>query len=346
MAKELATVEAGYSGVSVVDGVTERMDAGATPWRGCGQKLPEVATAKEAIEAAHLDWRVTTEPVYVLDADGNPSQVKGKKAIRREDTGEIFNVLSNGWTPLQNTEAFELFDDVVGAGEAIYETALSLHGGKRVVIVAKLPDTIDLGDGDLIEKYIMLSNGHDGHKGLQMLITPMRFVCHNALNVAIGRATNKFTVFHTAKVAENARQAQRALGLADAHFQLMRQGVNRLIEQRMSEDKAIEYFVKVFDIDDTKKVADLTGPTKVTIETLTKLFHEGRGQTSGPAKGTAWGALNAVTEYLDHYRPSGKLDTLGSSDPAVVSNRLESALFASGARTKQHAWDLLLPAGS
>ena len=53
---------------------------------------------------------------------------------------------------------------------------------------------------------------------------------------------------------------------------------------------------------------------------------EGRGADFASAKGTAWGLLNAVTEFVDHKRRAKNQE-----------NRLDSAWFGQGAQLKQQA---------
>ena len=55
-----------------------------TPWHGLGTRLDGPATAKEAIHAANLDWKVTKTPVFTTVA-GNRLIVPDTFAIVRHD---------------------------------------------------------------------------------------------------------------------------------------------------------------------------------------------------------------------------------------------------------------------
>ena len=132
------------------------MYAGTTPWHKLGVQLDGEATAAEAIAAAQMDWTVTTQPVYVRNIHDGFMEIHGKAAIMREDTEEVFGVMGSGYQPVQNNEAFGFFDSVIGQGEAIYHTAGSLYGGKRVWILAKLPEDIQVTPEDVVQPYICL----------------------------------------------------------------------------------------------------------------------------------------------------------------------------------------------
>src|SRR5690606_7560347 len=89
---------------------------------------------------------------------------------------------------IQNRDAFRLFDSVLGEAQAFYSEAGSLQGGSKVFITAKLPEPILVGAAkDPVDRYILLSNAHDGTRPLQMLFTPVRVVCCNTLNLALSK---------------------------------------------------------------------------------------------------------------------------------------------------------------
>jgi phage/plasmid-like protein (TIGR03299 family) len=138
------------AGITGSDGM---MYTGAIPWHGLGVKLDNPATAEEAIKAAELDWEVETRSVYQYAISDTRQfyshlEIPNKNAIVRKDTNEAFAIMSNGYEPVQNKDAFGFFDSVIGQGEAIYHTAGSLYGGRKVWILAKLPDDIVVSNQD------------------------------------------------------------------------------------------------------------------------------------------------------------------------------------------------------
>ena len=323
--------------ITNTNGRDEMFYTGKTPWHGLGTKLDGPATAAEAIAAASLDWTVDTVPVYL---DGGV-EISGKKAVVRADTGLVTNVMSDRYTPLQNVDAFAFFDAVVGAGEDIYHTAGSLQGGRKVWALAKLSGDIKVVGDDVLEKYVLLANSHDGSLAVTMQLTAIRVVCANTMSVALGSG-QKFRALHTPNVISKANEAREFLGLTEAYFENLMAGINRLVETKINKTLVDEMVFKVFGLDETKAIGEQHYLPRHAAETVKELFHTGIGNDLKGVKGTAWAAYNAVTEYIDHVRPQGvRLTTARSTAGELGSKRLESAWFGSGAKTKQSAWDIL-----
>ena len=165
--------------------IDKMMWVGEKPWHGEGTKLENVATSAEAIEAAGLDWKVEKRGLYFAQTDGTTQLIPGKYATVRTDNQVALGIVGKVYTPLQNKEAFSFFDSIVGVKEAMYHTAGSLGKGERVWILAKLPGYIKVTEDDVVEKYLLLANSHDGSSAVEMLFTPVRVVCQNTLNLAI-----------------------------------------------------------------------------------------------------------------------------------------------------------------
>ena len=338
--------------------ITDRdnmMYVGETPWHRLGTKLDNVATSAEAIAAASLDWEViqtdvfTALPAPVL-ATGvvrppefvnlTPRMVKveGQLAIVRQDTEEVFAIMSDGYTPAQNNTAFEFFDALTGSGEAIYHTAGSLKGGRRVWILAKLPGDLELADRDVLEKYILLANSHDGSRAFSVQMTPIRVVCNNTLSVALGGNDTRFKAKHTSNLMRRVNDARDMLGLSEAYFAMFMRGAERLVDAKMSEGEMNDFTRKVLGIDPGTKAEDIREPATTALSMLPHLFQFGLGNLGT----TAWDAYNAVGEYVDHVRPIGRsMATLDNREVAVQDKRLDTAWFGTGAMLKQGAWNLL-----
>ena len=317
------------AGITATDGM---MYTGNAPWHKLGVKLDNPATAAEAIEAAQMEWSVITKPVYARNQAGGFEEIDGKRAIVRADTQEVFTIMGNGYEPVQNKDAFSFFDAVIGQGEAIYHTAGSLYGGKRIWVMAKLPDDIKITPDDVIQPYILLSNSHDGSTALRMQITPIRVVCANTLSVALG-SNGGFYAKHTRNVMQRAKDAREVLGLANAYYEMFARQVDQLVNTRMTVIEVQEYLQKVYQFKADQTYADQDHRIVKAYETTLDLLGHPTN-TLGGIQGTQWAAYNAVTYYIDHEKPV--------RGQAYRDDRiLDSSWFGTGAGIRQRAYDLL-----
>ena len=321
MAHELATT----------NGRAAMMYAGEIPWHGLGTSLDEPATAREAIEAAGLDYLAELRGIQTADG----TSVSSRKAVVRSDSGDVLGVVGNSYVPVQNYQAFGFLDAIVADGGLRYHTAGALGKGERVWMLAKLPDDIRVkGSDDITEKYLLLSNSHDGSSSLRVHFTPIRVVCSNTLAIAARNGRGQgVSIIHKGDLAAKVRQAQEVLGLATRFYGDVSEQIERLARHYPSPRQLEEYFRQVYpDSPD--------GPStraKNIREEFLRLFEQGIGHDMPEIRHTTWTALNAVTEYVDHYR-----STRGKSSHDRASNRLQSAWFGSGARLKERAWELAL----
>src|SRR5262249_54293695 len=155
---------------------------------------------EEGIKQAGLDWPVELRPLFTAEGKKAPAF-----AAVRTDKGSILGVVGEKYRPLQNAEAFKWFQPFLDAGQASLETAGSLAEGKKVWVLAKLNRSpVVIGSGDEVEKFLLLSNGHDGSLAVRVGFTPIRVVCANTLGMAhCGGESQLIRLKHSRHVAEN-----------------------------------------------------------------------------------------------------------------------------------------------
>jgi phage/plasmid-like protein (TIGR03299 family) len=311
----------------------QMMYAGATPWHKQGVKLDGPATAAEAIAAAGLDWQVIQKEVYTKDMAGRFVAIEDKRAIVRADTGEVFTIMGKGYQPVQNTNSFGLLDEVVAQGGAVYHTAGSLFNGRKIWILAKLPDDITINEADVIQPYILLSNSHDGTNALRMQLTPVRVVCYNTLRFATGEKGG-FYGKHTRNIMAKAGEAREILGLANAYYEMFARKADQMLNTRLTVMEVQDYLQKVYQFRADKVYADQDHRVKAAYETTLDLLNHPTNTLGGMA-GTAWAAWNAVTYYVDHER-------IVRGDQRD-DKRLDASWFGIGSQIRQRAYDLLVP---
>jgi phage/plasmid-like protein (TIGR03299 family) len=311
------------------NGRTAMMYAGQVPWHRLGTKLENPATAEEAIVAAGLGYDVTladlqtTENIYV----------PFRKAVIRTDNSAVLGVVGKGYQPIQNKECFGFLDSVVADGGLRYHTAGALGKGERIWLLAKLPDQIRIKESeDVTDKYLLLSNSHDGTSSLRVFFTPIRVVCQNTLNLADRRGTGQgISIMHKGDLATKVEEAREVLGLARRFFDDFEVKADILAHTYPTSAQVELYFKNLFP---DPEQAD-PSRAQSTREELTRLFEEGMGQQIPEIRHTMWAALNAVTEYVDHHR-----STRGRTDGDRAGRRLASAWFGTGAKMKHRGLSL------
>jgi len=155
---------------------------GEEPWHRLGEKLDAPATAEEAITAAGLDYEISLTDEATVDG----MMVPKTKAVVRYDNQTVLGVVSDRYVPVQNKQAFSFLDSCVADNGLRYHTAGALGQGEKIFLLAKLPGHLRVKQTeDVVDKYLLLSNSHNGSSALRVLFTPVRVVCQNTLSMAL-----------------------------------------------------------------------------------------------------------------------------------------------------------------
>ncbi len=302
------------------------------PWHRLGTKLDQPATAREAIEAAGLNYRVELKPLKTNDG----TEVTTRKATVRMDSNEVLGVVGNGYVPVQNFQAFGFLDAIVADGELRYHTAGALGKGEKIWMLARLPGHIQVkNSADIVDKFLLLSNAHDGSAALRVYFTPIRVVCQNTLALAERRSQGQgVSILHKGDLEAKIREAQQVLGFATRFYDDAADRINQLASYYPTQAQVSAYFREIYP--DPEEGKDNARAVNIRQE-LHRLFEHGIGHDEPTIKHSTWMAFNAVTEFVDHVRPGR-----GANEADRASRRLDSIWFGSGARLKQRAWDLAL----
>ena len=181
------------------------------PWHGLGTEVQEAPTSTDALRLAGLDWRVDSRKIQVCGG----AKIENYKANVRSSDGAILGVVTDRYRIVQNEEAFAFTDSLIGEG-VTYETAGSLCGGKKIWLLAKMPETQIVGDA--VEPYLCFTNTHDGSGAIRVCMTPIRVVCNNTLNLALSQAKRAWSVRHTGDIQTKLHGAPMCLDLADKYM--------------------------------------------------------------------------------------------------------------------------------
>jgi phage/plasmid-like protein (TIGR03299 family) len=320
---------------------------GETPWHGKGDSLDQPATADEAIKHGGLDWEVELIPIVTREMPASPI-TKRMAVVRRDrdpgDPARVLGVVHPGFRPLQNRDGAKIFDALVGRGARIYHTGGYLGNGEVVWLLARLPAEIKIDDNDVVEPYMLFTNSHDGSIAVDFRLTTVRVVCQNTLSIALG-GKKRSEVFKRAH-----QGSYRTLEAeADAFFKFSLESVKELGEafRAMSRvsfhaDSLSDFIGKVVPLPSPpvggqasetalKQYETKVQNLRIIREGIQNVFKNGfqNGLKIPSAPETLWGALNAVTAFVDHAQE-------------IKGDRYAHILFGRGASLKQTAYKLAL----
>ena len=224
----------------------------------------------------------------------------------------------------------EFYRDLTDVSGYQLETAGVLKGGKKFWALAKTGQTTALKGNDQVNGYLLLATSCDGTLATTATPTTVRVVCNNTLSIAVNGASQAIKVPHSTRFDPQAVKQQ--LGIAVSQYDAFMYRMRTLAERKVKSHEAMNYFLRVM-CDVQPGTIDPAGlANERALKRVQALYDgQGKGAELEAAKGTAWGLLNAVTEYVDHERRARSTEY-----------RMDSAWFGQGAVLKQRALDTAL----
>jgi phage/plasmid-like protein (TIGR03299 family) len=311
---------------------------------GKAYDISSATTADEARVLAGLDWDPVHRPLYVdLPNDEGMAFVEKERAVVNGATGEMFGVVGREHKILTNAAFFDFADTVLDQADLTWAEADAFGGalgnGKQPFLVLRLGEGIQVAGQDAVDQHILFSNGHVGNQAFTVTVLPVRLQCSNIVTAALrmgrkGQNLFTYTVQHSGNLDAKVAQAQAALEISSAYMREFADLANRLAD--------IDFGLAEFDdlLTSLVPVADDAGDrAKATAAAQRGAFRLNWLNTTTldpDLKGTAWGALNVITEVIDH----GNLDVRKSKVPAA-ERRVRSVNFGAGARMRERAYGLL-----
>lgn len=319
------------------NGQSAVMVVGEPAWHRLGSVLDCPATAAQAMAAAKLDWKVAKQPLLTCNSDYEQvKEIYDRYAVVRQDDwndgkATVLGIVGRDYTPLQNSDSFNFFDPIVGQGAAVYHSAGALGDGERVWILAKLPGNIRVIGDDITEKYLLLSNSHDGNSAVQIKFTPIRVVCENTLTMAL-RDGPTLRLAHTRDVRERMRIAANLLNAITVRYDQIQSVFGAMVNTKMDDAREGKYFREVFP--DPRRGGDadryeraLAQAEKDRAESKQRA-EAGKGTDLAGVRGTLWAAYNGITEYIDY----------GRYRSAIPNRQLQAIWFGDGYSAKARAF--------
>jgi len=248
----------------------------------------------EALAMAGVDWEVVSNKIF--DESGN--EIPGYRANIRQDTGDTLGIVSDRYQIVQNYEAFDFVNELPLEGDFKFESAGIFRGGKSMWIMGSLPEVNILGDD--ISNNVVFVNSHDGSSGVKVMMTPIRLICSNMINLATKEADRIWAAKHTSGISHKIDEARYTLSLADKYMEKLEEEANRFTEIKLADSEIEAIIDKMFpvnyDVDSSRKINNI-------IAFKNNFFACYNEEDIKKFKGNAWGAINAMADLIDHKLP-------------------------------------------
>ena len=267
------------------------------PWHGLGIEVKSAPTSADALICAGLDWSVDQKNVYAEDG----TLISGYKVNTRSTDNTALGIVSDRYKIVQNKDAFQFTDDLLGAG-VTYETAGALQGGRKVWMLARMPQRYIIA-GDEIEPYLVVMNSHDGSSGIKVAMTPVRVVCQNTLNLALHNAKRIWTTKHTENVMLRVHEARETLMLAEKYMGELGRGIDELTQIKLTDRKVMEFMQEIFPV--TNDMPDLQRKNNLRLLEDMKLRYWDAPDLSNVGR-NGYRFINAVSDFATHANPIRK----------------------------------------
>lgn len=306
-------------------------------------RLRPGASIEEWQVASGMDWIIRRSKAhYYADRAGTDLRAwADKNVLLRSDTGAPLGMVSPDYNIVQPYEVLEFFRNLTDTAGFQLETAGTLFGGSQFWATAKVAEA-KVSGWDKIGGYVLINTSADGSRKTTVRDTTTCVVCANTLAMALDGASKKVvTVSHRENF--DAERVQRAMGLSEEHFTAFIEAANTLTKVKVGEAAAEQFVLQLLRSSASKAqaVGDDEDDDSMEVESSRKprgmdlilgLFDgAGLGATQKGRAGTAWGLVNAVTEYVDHHATAKSL-----------SHRLQRAWMGTGDQLKTAALEKAL----
>ena len=303
---------------------------GSTPWHGLGNQLTENQPLDVWAKEAGMDWTIREAPVRFIAGNdaytGSIMTFPENKVLFRSDTNAPLSVVSQRYQVVQPREILEFYRDLTEVSGFELETAGVLKGGRKIWALAKTGQSMALKGNDVTNGYILLATACDGTLATTAQFTSIRVVCNNTLAVALANG-NRGVVKVPHNTSFDAQAVKKQLGISVSAWDEFMYGLKNLSERKVKPAEAQNYVWRVFN-DGGNKSSTSSSNERAMAKVMALFEGGGQGADLSSAKGTAFGLLNSITEFVDHERRALNPD-----------NRLDSAWFGQGAAIKQKALD-------
>ena len=272
-------------------------------WSKVGKSVEECKSMEAVLRASGLDYTVEMRPVFMdTGMQFNPrdlTMIPNRFVTVRTSDGHPYDVVSDKFEIIQNREAFD-FVNYMG-DELTFEKAGETANG-MVYIIGKLPEVSILGDA--FTPYVLFRNGFNGKTKITAAISPLRIVCQNQFNFAFKHTNNAITIRHVRNAEAKLEEARETLRMTADYMEQLNLMAERFATMKISGPQMERVVKYLFSIPEDTAINPFK---RKNLEDQRAAFLKAHEQEDNRNfRGTAWGLINAYTDFITHKEPAGK----------------------------------------
>lgn len=264
-------------------------------WDKVGTDIREANSVKEALQIAGMDYEVVKSPIYL----SNGFRIKDQFATKKKGTDEVFGIVGKDYTIVQNEEAFSFVDGIIQDGLTFVKAGETSYMN---YIIASLPEQYIMDDK--FTPYIIFQNSHVGASTIKAAICPLRIICQNQFSIEFRRSTNKISLRHSSSVHDKMKEAQHTLQFTAEYMNTFTKQAEKLATTKISDESVGSIVDQYFLVDEeasTRKINSTEAKRQIFLNAY-------NAEDNQNFKGTAWGMINAFSDYITHIEPGRKSD--------------------------------------
>ena len=269
-------------------------------WDSIGTSVSTCRNLDQVLAASGLDYEVVAMPTFIADGTRIPNRFV--TARPQGDGLRLYDVISDKFEIIQNREAFD-FVNYMGEDLEFVKAGETASG--VVYIIGKLPEVNILGD--TFTPYVLFRNGFTGKVKITAAICPLRIVCQNQFNVSFQNTQNTVTVRHVQNAERKLEEAREVLKMSADYMAELSAMAERYAGTQLTETQ-VEWAMKVMF--PTDGIENMNPFKRKTLEDALNQFKNAYlADDNTDFRGTAWGLINAYTDFITHQVPQGKTST-------------------------------------
>ena len=271
-----------------------------TTWHAIGKDVQECTDMAQVLRKSGLDYTVEKRPIWTypdVEDSGERMIIPNRFITTRKEDGHTYDVVSDKFEIVQNAEAFD-FVNYMG-DEIQFEKAGETASG-MVYIIAKLPDVDILGDK--FTPHVIFRNGFSGKVKITAAVAPLRLVCQNQFNFAFKNAQNTISIRHVQNAEAKLQEARDTLKLSADYMAELTRTAEHFAAIKMTPERIERVTNILFPMPEG---VEMNAFKKATLENARNRFllaHEAKDNAN--FRGTAWGLINAYTDFITHKEPA------------------------------------------